>query len=204
MLVKLRDYERIFQIISAIVESEEGDTNHACIQYSLFGANILVDHFGVDAKVRCGLATYHLGDDDQVLCFGEKVSSGVMSTSEGFHCWVDANGWLIDFMAPKFGEIKKTEFTARPRMFQRRFSEMATHPNDMTRAGDFFLMHNSELSESLLMPIVEQLGIQDLAKLCSQWFRKTPKNIQMTAATVDQNGKMRPVTLKPVLIRSNW
>lgn len=204
MLIKLRDYERIFQIISAIIESEEGDPRHACIQYSLFGANILVSHFGVNAKVRCGLAAYHLGDDDQVLCFGEQKSSGVMSTTEGFHCWVDADGWLIDFMAPKFGEIRKTHFTARPRMFQRRSSEMAAHPNDMTHAGDFFLNHNPELSESIMMPVVEQLGIQDLAKLCSQWFRKTPKSIQMTVASVDQNGKMRPATLKAVSIKSNW
>lgn len=204
MLIKLRDYERTFQIISAIVESEGGDPTHACIHYSLFGATILVDHFGLDAKVRCGLATYHLGDDDQVLCFGEKKPSGIMSTNEGFHCWVEANGWLLDFMTPKFGEIRKTDFTARPRMFQRRLSEMAGHPNDMTHAGDFFLMHNPELSESLMMPIVEHLGIQDLAKLCSQWFRKTPKSIQATAATVDQNGKMRPIELKAVSIRSNW
>lgn len=204
MLIKLKDYERIFRIISAIVESEDGDPKHACVQYSLFGANILVDHFKLDAKVRCGLATYHLGDDDQVLCFGEKSSSGIMSTNEGFHCWVEANGWLLDFMAPKFGQIKRTGFTAQPRMFQRRVSEMTVHPNDMTRAGDFFLMHNTELSDSLLMPIVEHLGIQDLARLCSQWFRKAPKTIPITAATMDQNGKMRPVTLKAVSIKSNW
>ena len=204
MLVKLSDYERIFQIISAIVESEDGDPTHSCVQYSLFGATILVDHFGPDAKIRCGLATYHLGEDDQVLCFGEKKSSGVLSTNEGFHCWVEVNGWLLDFMAPKFGEIKKTDFTARPRMFQKRFSEMAEHPNDMTHAGDFFLKHNPELSESLMMPIVEHRGIQDLARLCSRWFRKAPKRIQMTAATVDQNGKMRQLTLKSVSIKSNW
>ncbi len=204
MLIKRKDYERIYQIVSAVVESEEGDPAHACIHYSLFGANILVDHFGIDAKVRCGLATYHLGGDHQVLCFGEETPLGVTSTQAGFHCWVEADGWLLDFMAPKFGELKKTEFTARPRMFQKRASDMAEHPNEMTKAGDFFLTHNPDLSESVLIPIVEHLGIQDLAKLCSQWFKKTPGRIRTSAATVDQNGKMRPVTLKAISLRSNW
>lgn len=204
MLIKLKDYERIFQIVSAIVESEDGDPTHACIHYSLFGANILVDHFGLDAKVRCGLAMYHLGDDHQVLCFGEETLSGLTSTNEGFHCWVEVDGWLLDFMAPKFGVLKKTEFTARSKMFQKPVSDMVEHPNDLNHAGDFFLMHNPNLSQSVLMPVVEHLGIQDLAKLCSQWFKKTPRKIQMSLATIDQNGKMRPITLKAVSLKSNW
>jgi hypothetical protein len=204
MLIKLRDYKRIFQIISAVIESEDGDPNHACIYYSLFGANILADHFGVDAKVRCGLAMYHLGDGDQGLCFGEASPSGITSTNEGFHCWVEANGWLLDFMAPKFGNLKKTEFTARPKMFQKLVSDMAEDPNNMSHAGDFFLMHSPSLSEPTLKPIVEHLGVQDLAKLCSQWFKKTPKKIHPEVATSDQNGKTRPITLKAVSIRSNW
>jgi len=204
VLIKLRDYERVFQIISAVVESEEGNPAHACIHYSLFGANILTDHFKIDAKVRCGMAIYHLGDEHQVLCFGEETPSGVTSTNEGFHCWVEADGWLIDFMAPEFGALKKTVFTARPRMFQKRVSDMAEHPNDMTRAGEFFLTHSPDISQEILTPIVDHLGIQDLANLCSQWFKKTPRKIRTSVATADQNGKIRPVTLKPVKIISNW
>ena len=109
------------------------------------------------------------------------MAVGITSTNEGFHCWVEADGWLLDFMAPKFGALKRTEFTARSKMFQKPVADMAEHPNYMTRAGDFFLTHNSDLSESVLMPVVEHLGVQDLAKLCSQWFKKTPKKIQMSA-----------------------
>lgn len=204
MFIKLSDYKRIFQIVSAVIESEDGGHAHACTLYSLFGAHILADHFGVDAKVRCGLATYNLGDDDQVLCFGVNTSSGLTSTKEGFHCWVEANGWVLDFMAPEFVALKKTEFTASPRMFQKRLSDMVEHPNDMTRAGDFFLAHNPDLSESVMMPIVERLGIQDLANFCSQWFKKTPRKILTSVATEDQNGKRRPVTLKEVSLRPDW
>lgn len=154
MLIKLKDYERIFEIISGVVESEDGDPAYACIYYSLFGAAILVDHFELDAKVRCGLAAYHLGDDNEVLCFGELTDAGVTSSSEGFHCWVEADGWLLDFMAPNFGKLKNTYFTARPKMFQKRLSDMAGHPNEMSHAGEFFFHHNPELSKKILSPFI--------------------------------------------------
>jgi len=204
MIIKLKEYERIFQIISAVIESEDRDPAHSCIDYSLFGANILADHFQLNPKVRCGLATFHLGEDDQVLCFGEVTDDGVSGTPEGFHCWVEANGWVIDFMAPRFRELKETKFTSHPKMFQKKLSEMAQHPNDMTKAGDFFFSHEQELADSILPPICEHLVMQDLANLCSQWFKKPPKKIPVSAATVDKNGKMRPVQLKPASIRSNW
>ncbi|MCE8472553.1 DUF2026 family protein, partial [Rhodovulum sulfidophilum] len=86
----------------------------------------------------------------------------------------------------------------------KRLSDMAGHPNEMSHAGEFFLHHNPELSEKILPPFIEKLGNQDLAKLCSQWFRKTPKKIRTSVATIDQNGKMRPVLLKDVSLRSNW
>ena len=89
-------------------------------------------------------------------------------------------------------------------MFQKRVSDMAEHPNDMTRAGEFFLTHSPDISQEILTPIVDHLGIQDLANLCSQWFKKTPRKIRTSVATADQNGKIRPVTLKPVKIISNW
>ncbi|MYM57368.1 DUF2026 family protein [Thalassovita mangrovi] len=204
MLIKMKEYERIFQVVSAVVESEEGNSAHACIQFSLFGANILVDHYGLEAKVRCGLATYYLGDDDHVLCFGEETAQGIAGTQKGFHCWVEANGWILDFMAPKFGDLMKTEFTATPRMFQRKKSEMKEHPNDMAKTGDFFLHHDQDLADAILTPICEHLGMQDLAGLCSQWFKKPPKKILPSVATMDQNCKIRPVNLKPVFIKTKW
>lgn len=204
MLIKLNEYERIFQIVSAVVESEGGNPAHSCIQYSLFGANILMNHFRLEPKVRCGFAAFHLGADDQVLCFGEKVEDGITGTSEGFHCWVESNGWVFDFMAPNFHFIKKTEFTSTSKMFQKRISDMAKHPNEMCHSGDFLFSHEQALAEKLLTPICEDLGVQDLAHICSQWFKKPPKKIPAMNATQDQNGKTRWIKLKPVSLRSNW
>lgn len=204
MLIKFTDYKRIFQIISAVVDSEKADREHSCIYYSLFAANILVEHFKVDARVKCGLAVYHLGDDDQVLCFGEAIGGKVTATPAGFHCWVEVDGWLLDFMAPTFCGLKKTSFTLQPRMFQKRHSDMADHPNDMVGPGDFFLDHDQEIADTILKPVCERLGVQDLAHLCSQWFKKVPKKIPSTAATVDQNGKTRPLSLRPVSLTADW
>lgn len=74
----------------------------------------------------------------------------------------------------------------------------------MTKAGDFFFYHDQELAEKLLLPICEAPRMRDLARLCSEWFRKSPKKIPMSVATLDQNGKLRPVTLKLARFRTNW
>lgn len=119
MLIKLKEYERIFQIVTPVVESDEGEISRACIYYSLFGANILAHRFKLNAQVRCGFAVYHLGGDHQVLCFGEETEKGVSGTQNAFHCWVEAGDWVLDFMAPTFGKIIQNDFTSQPMMFQK-------------------------------------------------------------------------------------
>lgn len=204
MIIKLKDYERIFQIIAAVVESEEGNPAHSCIYFSLFAANILSDHFKLDAKVRCGLAVYHLGDDDEVLCFGEASDNGISGTEDGFHCWVQVDDWLLDFMAPTFRDLLRTDFTSRPKMFQKKLKDMAEHPNSMKKAGDFYFRHEQKVADTVLLPVCERLGVQDLAGLCSQWFAKSPKKIPPSAASMDQHGQTRPIRLKSVSLKSNW
>jgi hypothetical protein len=204
VLIKLKEYERIFQIVSAVVESEGGDPAKSCIYYSLFGATILIDHFRLQPQVRCGVAAFHLGEDDQVLCFGERIAEGIVGTTEGFHCWIEVNGWILDFMAPNFRSLKITEFTSVPRMFQKKVSEKASHPREMRQSGDFFFGHNQDLAEQLLLPICEHQGVRDLAHISSQWFKRPPKEIHPSISTGDQNGKLRRVKLNPVSLRSNW
>lgn len=175
MILKQADYQRIYQIVSAVAESENQDKARSCIYYSLFSANILSEHFNYDAKVKCGLAVYHLGDDDQVLCFGEMISDRITATRNAFHCWVDVRDWYLDFMAPNFGTIKRTNFTIKPKMFQKKHSDMVGHPNNMTKAGEFFFAHNQALAEDVLAPICEKNVTVDLASICTQWFKKVPK-----------------------------
>lgn len=204
MLIKLKEYERIFQITSAIVDSEGGDPSHSCVYYSLFGANILIEHIQVEAKIRCGLAIFHMGEDGQALCFGESSNDGISATQIGFHCGVEANRWVLGFMAPTFGDPLKTEFTSIPKMFQQKAVKMSSHPNEMTKAGDFYLSHKQELADTILPPIYQRLGVQGLSSLCSQWFKKPPMKIPMSINAIDQNGRVRPVNLKNISLRSNW
>lgn len=204
LLLKISDYQRIFQVISAVIKSEESDPSRSCICYALFGAAILQQHYKLEPKIQCGLAAFHLGGDHDVLCFGEATENGLTATTNGFHCWVEVDGWIIDFMAPAFDIKNHTEFTSEPRMFQRRTLEAFENPNEMNKAGDFFLWHNQEVAEELLVPYCEHLGMQDLAKLCADWFKKPPKKILSSVATRDQNGKIRPIKLEAISLRKNW
>lgn len=204
MLIKLKDYERIYRIISAVLESENPDQQHSCISYSIFGAYIISQHYNVQPQIRCGLAAYYLTHEDDVLCFGEKTDRGVASGEDGFHCWVEVDGWAIDFMAPQFSKLINGNVKVDSKMFQKRLEAMVNDVNEMARPGDFFLRHSQDLAEEVLFPRCEHLGMQDLAKMCSEWFKKCPKKIHDSAASMDQKGNRRDIKLKSIYIRSRW
>ncbi|QEE34534.1 DUF2026 domain-containing protein [Octadecabacter sp. SW4] len=204
MLIKRNDYERIYQLIAAVVESEDGSPAHACMNFSIFGAHILAEHFKLSPSVKCGLAAFHLGGDNDVLCFGELRDEGVTFSEDGFHCWIEADGWIIDFMAPQFAVLSDSTDAAEPRMFQKKSDLMALDPSEIRSKGDFFLKHDQYFAESLLMPHIERPDIQDLAEICSNWFRKTPLKIPQYIATMDKGGRRRDIVLKPKKLRSNW
>ena len=68
----------------------------AGILFSFFGAQILKNHYDLNALPKAGVAAYQLGEG----------SKRVIDDAEEFHCWVEVDGWLIDFMAPSFSYLK--------------------------------------------------------------------------------------------------
>ncbi len=204
MIIKLRDYERIFQIVSAIIDAEGEDVAHSCVYYSVLSSSILEDHFRKRATVRCGLAIYHVGGEGELLCFGEKMSEGITATENNFHSWVEVDEWIIDFMAPNFGFIHNTEFTKRRKMFQKRKSQMTMDPREFKEAGQFLLRSNPELERIIIEPTLGHPGVQDLRAICSQWFKKTPQKIMDRISITDQAGDIKNIDIGFTKIESNW
>lgn len=103
MLIKQTDYHRIYRVINSLLISQNADPASASMYFSTFGAFILQQHYKVKAVPKGGLAAYNLGGT--VLLFADHREDGyVTGAGENFHCWVEADGWAIDFMAPAFSE----------------------------------------------------------------------------------------------------
>lgn len=199
MLIKQTDYHRIYRVINSLLVNENADPATAAMYFSTFGAFILKQHYKLDAAPKGGLAAYNL--DGKVILFADHREDGfVTGAGENFHCWIEVNGWAIDFMAPTFSESAK-ELSIPAKMFQRPIAEMATSINNLERSGDFFYRSEPEATARRFADWRKHAMIGDLATVAAKWFRKSPKQIPASISVEDQRGAMRSILLagKPLV-----
>ena len=137
MIIDSTEYERIYKIINSMVLNEGLSPDVSAILFSFFGAQILKKHYDLNALPKAGIAAYQLGDGE-----GSKV---VADETQSFHCWVEVDGWLIDFMAPCFSTltpVNENGLKIQPRMVQKPLSNMSDSVSELKKAGDFYLEAN--------------------------------------------------------------
>ncbi|MGZ9724004.1 DUF2026 family protein [Rhizobium miluonense] len=193
MLIKQSDYHRIYRVINSLVVNENSNPALASMYFSTFGAFILEQHYKIKATPKGGLAAYNLGG--AVLLFADHREDGyVTGAGDNFHCWVEADGWAIDFMAPAFSEAAR-ELGIAPKMFQRPLAAMAPSINDLSSSGDFFYQSEPAAMARRFADWHKHAVIGDLAGIASNWFRKSPKQMQPSISAEDQHGKLRSIPL---------
>ncbi|MDO6590175.1 MULTISPECIES: DUF2026 family protein [Rhodobacterales] len=204
MLVKLKDYERIHRIISSVVSHHGNDPAHSCMWFSFFGAHILRSHYKVAATVRCGLAAFYVCDKNEILFFGEMTDDGGTGALDKFHCWIEADGWVIDFMAPAFPNLMGPSLQINPKMFQQRQSDMVVNFKDLRHPGDYFLAPTDHLTEARLKHLVEEPIYDDLVEICTQWFAKSPRKMRSKIEMTINSGKKVALNLSGPSVRGRW
>jgi hypothetical protein len=200
-LIPFADFGRIHQTIYSIVKSEGADPLHSCFFFSMVGASILRQHYRIDASVSAGIAAYRLGGaKGQVLTFAEEIGEELHCTGNGFHAWVEAKGWLLDFMSPLFAQI--TDVPAK--MLQKELSTGADTFGALVAPGDFLLDRDSEMEQSLLERFSSTRGNLDLLQIATDWYRRPPKRIKKTLEIFDQDGAVKKVRLTGVRPSGVW
>jgi len=146
MKIKLRDYERIYKTINAILINEKADPTVACTFFSFYGAYILKEHYKIDAHPVAGLCMYHMGGNNNVLSFSKLENDRFVTDVDAFHCWVVGDGWLFDFMAPAFTDLPNCkQFGIQPKMIQKPLTAMADSVSDLQAAGDFYFESSADV-----------------------------------------------------------
>lgn len=204
MLLKLKDYERIYRVVNSIVKNEGADPSISCVFFSAYGAYILSKHYKLNAVPKAGLAAYHIGNNNDVILFGEKYECGFTGENDAFHCWVEVNGWVIDFMAPAFSQLNGGGKSIPSKMFQKPLTDMALSVNELREAGDFYLESTQESTAKHMQVLSTSMIYDDLAEICVQWFTKPPKNIQKTIGVADGKGNINPVSLTGNSVVGTW
>ncbi|MBT9368288.1 DUF2026 family protein [Rhizobium sp. CSW-27] len=202
MLIKQSDYHRIYKVIHSLLVAQKADPATASMYFASFGAFILKHHFKLQAVPKGGLAAYNLGGT--IVLFADHRDDGyVTGAGETFHCWVEAEGFVLDFMAPAFPQAVKTaEVPAR--MFQKPVSAMAASINDLGQSGDFFLHAEPEAMARRFADWRGQGLIGDLASIASQWFRPSPKKMQAALSLRDSAGTERAIPLSGNPLSGSW
>ncbi|NTF08153.1 DUF2026 family protein [Agrobacterium rubi] len=202
MLIKQTDYHRIYRVINSLLINENADPATAGMYFSTFGAFILEHHYKVKAKPKGGLAAYNL--DGKLILFADHREDGhVTGAGENFHCWVEADGWAIDFMAPAFSQAAHG-FSVPSKMFQRPLSAMAASVNDLAQSGEFFYKSEPEATARRFADWRKQALIGDLASVAAGWFRKSPKQMQSSISVSDETGKSKIIPLIGNPLTGSW
>jgi hypothetical protein len=201
------DYRRIFQVIYSVLESEKANTANACVFFAIAGAAILNQHYKIRALPLAGAALYVVdGSTQTILAFASRDPSEELSSMSGFHCWIQCNGFAIDFMAPMFPESMpdSTQVAVPRRIFKKPLSSMSQSHEELIRAGDFILSPNPDLTQSILNNFVQKPAQSDLVNICLQWYKRPPFKIATSIKIGDQHGKLKTVPLLQLPISGSW
>jgi hypothetical protein len=200
MLIKQTDYHRIYSVINSLLLSENANPATASMYFSVFGSYLLKQHFKVNASPKSGLAAYRLGQD--AILFADKNDEGfVTGEGENFHCWIEADGWAIDFMAPALS-LNGRSIAAK--MFQKPLKAMASSINDVQTSGDFFYVSTPKATAQRFAGWKDTRAIGDMARLAEIWFRKSPKKMMPSMTVTDEFGAARQVQLTGNALTGSW
>lgn len=202
MLITRSNYERIYRVINSILQNEGADPSISCIFFAGFGSYILERHFHIDARPRAGLAAFRFEGGDQVV-FGEMGEEGFTGEADSFHCWLEADGWVIDFMAPAFSQLNPA-MPIPAKMFQRPISRMALDFDGLRSPGDFFLRSSDQSTAKHMSVLASRRAYEDMAEIAVQWFKKDPKKMLKSIGIGDQTGSIKSVPLVGEPLRGSW
>jgi hypothetical protein len=207
VIIKLKDYERIYKTINSIILSENSDPTTACTFFSCFGAYILASHYRINATPVAGMCMYHLGGEKNILTYGSLENGIFTSNMEAFHCWILADGWLIDFMAPTFPTPLRNsgqKFLCAPKMMQKPISKMAKFAHELEREGDFYFEINPHITNERQEYISSSLAYSDLANISKDWYKKPPKNMLPKIQISNGKGALNSISLTGNSVIGAW
>ena len=208
LLLTLVDYERIFRVIYTVLHGRAKHTHRSCIFFAMAGAAILREHHRLDAKAVSGAAAYLVDEERRNVATFAAIEHGqFVATAERFHCWVECEGWVVDFMAPLFDESLSEygmEWSIPRRMFQRRASESGLEPRDLAQGASFVMREFAERTRAMHAAFDTQAASGDLCRICTYWYRRAPKRMESQLDIGDDAGAVIRLELHGPAIVGVW
>ena len=206
--ITLPEYERLFRTIHAVVANEQGDPTKACLFFAVAGAYLLKRHHKLSSACPvAGVAGYNLRTPTNFsLVFGKSENDTLVSDTDNFHCWVEADGWVVDLMAPLFDEMAPADRKGAviPRFMFQKPMIVEVNTISLDTPGATLHLPNDRLTTELIQGFTEKPAHSDLVRICDQWYARPPRKITPSIGIEHQTGKAKEVFLSPVRIAGVW
>lgn len=205
-LLPIKDFERIYRIIHSVMNVINIPPHKACLFFNIIGSEILRRQYNLQANPNCGRAIFRL-NDDYILVFGEKKDGRLVCTEESFHCWTEAEGWVIDFLSPLYKECYRASGQTgniETKMFQKKSEESKNSSVEIVSEGDFTILEDTEIVKSQSERFWRTPLYSDLTNICLKWYQKPPLPIKSTKFTRDEKGDITKIKLHYASIREAW
>ena len=206
--ITLPEYEQLFRTIHAVVKNEQGDPAKASLFFAVAGAFLLKKHHKLGSACPvAGVAGYNLRTPSNFsLVFGRLENDSVVSDSSRYHCWIEADGWVIDLMAPLFDDMASIDRKGAviPRwMFQKPLLADASSIS-LDTPGAYLHVPNHRLTTELMKGFTGKPAYTDLVRICEQWYVRPPRKIAPSVGIEDRSGAVMEVFLSPIRIAGVW
>ena len=180
-----------------------------CTYFSLIGAFLLNEHYGINCKSFSGLAAYMLNSElEVVLAFGECVGeNSCIASINSFHSWVANDDFIIDFQAPLFPEILSKRIgmnVCDSKMFQKHISLQCESPMLFKKSGDFFHAPTRELTKRIVDDFADNPFNMNIVKICSKWFVNPIHKMETSAEVKNDYGQRGRIHLCEKSISGKW
>lgn len=204
--ITLPEYERLFRIIHAVIENEQGDSSKACLFFGIAGAYLLSQsHRLKNARPVAGVAGYNLRTPTNLSIILGGIENGEWHSDEDhFHCWIEIDDWIIDLTAPLFDEMAPSDRKGAivPRlMFQK---PTVGNFKNINTPGAYFHLPNPELTVALVAKFSQKPAHSDLISICEKWYERPPKKMVPSIGIGDKHGNVKEVPLSRLRVEGAW
>ena len=209
LLIPMSDYNRIHQVAHGVMK-DVGTAEKACMFFSAFGALVLNKYYKIKARAVAGgfaLCTGRTGDVPNVAFFGQMENGKLISSSDGYHMWVQTETHIVDFMAPIFREAFSSvspDNDLPRKMLQRQFATEAQGVNELNEAGDFITLPDPELTDERVDRLMNQATAIDLLQIADAWFGSRLSKQRETFAMQDNRGEVIKLKLANTAAVGSW